>query len=632
MSKRLFPVIIAFMALFASCSKDDVASSGGNGEPQQEGLTCTVAPIEYVDGESLSRSALTLGSSGMDFAWEKGDKLSVFYSEADQTSGTYTLNEIYANDNSANFKSEGFTLQNGKRYYAISTVERTGVRIPDKRNIELSYAGQVQRGNKNTDHLGDYDYLASSGIADGDDHVYFHFIHLGATLRVIMEGLPSDVEFTKMEMYDTENSFLQPKRTLDLTKGLAADGTYTPALNPVDMSSAEYKTADRFSLKLQATNASLGIAAGSDGVAAGRLEMFIEVPPVDLTGKDIVFMVNGSNGKAYYIKCTGKNLAAGKAYQMKGTAQEADTYNVKIKVNHAWQHGSTLDSRAATGDPGIDEKFPKPKNLYYVLCVNGKVKAIAPAHSSQSTSVAPVNEIENISDGSWAESADKTISTYAGELTFNFDDTEMSQTKNVYIVASNNDLTPEEGTNLFASIQNGDDESEVQNLVYSIQEEALGSGYTAQDKTQAFMKNLYSTPWTGADASFIGNLGADYFKDIILYHVAAKVDLQWNSTAMLPTTGEDAFVKVSDVKRENLSLFHPTDNSAAETATYTVTSPIEADRMYNGRQVFYLPQFNTYNVTVGGNVQDGSDGHPLVTFAPSTANGWTSWLRWLKKY
>lgn len=620
MSKRYFPIIIALLTFFGSCSKDDVASSGGsNSEAQEKGLTCTVTPIE--NGDAESRSALTLSSSGMAFAWETGDKLSVFYSEADQTAGIYTLDKIYENnDNTANFKSVGFTLQDGKRYYAISTIERDGVRIPDKRNIELSYAGQTQKGNKTTAHLGDYDYLASSGIADGDDHVFFHFNHLGLTLRVIMEGLPADVRFTKMEMYDTENSYLQPTRTLDLTKGLAADGTYAPALNPVDMSSAEYKTADRFSLKLQATtNASLGIAAGSDGVAAGRLEMFIEVPPVDLTGKDIVFMVNGSDGKAYYIKCTGKNLAAGKAYQMKGTAQEADTYNVKIKVNHAWQHGSTLDSRAATGDPGVDEKFPKPKNLYYVLCVNGKVKAIAPAHSSQSTSVAPVNEIENIPDGSWAESADKTISTYAGELTFNFDNTEMSKTKNVYIVASNNDLTP-----LFSGITSTTEEEDVQNLVYSIQEEALGTGYTV---TQAFMKNLYSTPWTGSAASFIGNLGADYFKDIILYHVAAKVDLQWNSTAML--SGD---VSVNNVKRTNLSLFHPTDNSAAETATYTVTSPIEADRMYNGRQVFYLPQFNTYNVTVGGNVQDGSDGHPLVTFSPSTANGWTSWLRWLKKY
>lgn len=624
MSKRYFPIIIALLTFFGSCSKDDVASSGGsNSEAQEKGLTCTVTPIE--NGDAESRSALTLSSSGMAFAWETGDKLSVFYSEADQTAGIYTLDKIYENnDNTANFKSVGFTLQDGKRYYAISTIERDGVRIPDKRNIELSYAGQVQRGNKNTDHLGDYDYLASSGIADGDDHVFFHFNHLGLTLRVIMEGLPSNVEFTKMEMYDTENSFLQPKRTLDLTKGLAADGTYAPALNPVDMSSAEYKTADRFSLKLEnATEADINVADNK-----GRLEMFIEVPPVDLTGKDIVFMVNGSNGKAYYIKCTGKNLAAGKAYQMKGTAQEAGTYNVKIKVNHAWQHGSTLDSRAATGDPGVDEKFPKPKNLYYVLCVNGKVKAIAPAHSSQSTSAAPVNEIENIPDGSWAESADKTISTYAGELTFNFDSDEMSQTKNVYIVASNNDLTPEEGTNLFASIQNGDDESEVQNLVYSIQEEALGTDYTFQDKTQAFMKNLYSTPWTGSAASFIGNLGADYFKDIILYHVAAKVDLQWNSTLILSGN-----VSVNNVANESLSLFQPAtkngttgfiDNDASN--NYTVTSPIEADRMYNGRQVFYLPQFNTYNVKVGGNAATD------ITFSPSTANGWTSWLRWLKKY
>lgn len=621
MSKRYFPIIIALLTFFGSCSKDDVASSGGNiGEPQEKGLTCTVTPIE--NGDAESRSSLSLGTTGMIFAWELGDKLSVFYSEADQTAGIYTLNRFNnESQTSANFKSEGFMLANGKRYYAISTTEHDGVRIPDKRNIELSFAGQVQKGNGKTTHLGAYDYMAASGIAEGDDHVNLDFKHLGFTLRVIMDKLPTNVEFTEMVMYDSENSYLQPKRTVDLTSGLAGDGTYTPALDAVDISSAEYKTANRFTLKLEdKDDPEHGVKTNS----AGRLDMFIELPPANLTGKDLIFMVKGSNNQSYYIRCAGRELKSGKVYQMKADATAATQYVVKIKVNHAWQHGSTLDSRAATGDPGIDEKFPKPKNLYYVLCVNGKVKAIAPAHSSQSTSVAPVNEIENISDGSWAESADKTISTYAGELTFNFDGDEMSQTKNVYIVASNNDLTPEEGTNLFASIQNGDDESEVQNLVYSIQEEALGTDYTSQDKKQAFMKNLYSTPWTEAD--FVGNLGADYFKDIILYHVAAKVDLQWNSATMLPITGEDAFVKVNNVKSTKLSLFHPTDNSAAETATYTVTSPIEADRMYNGRQVFYLPQFNTYYVKVGGN--DAAD----ITFTPSTTNGWTSWMRWLEKF
>lgn len=590
MSKKLIPLFIAFTSLFASCTSDE--TTGGN-DTQSIGLDCKAAPVEYEEG---SRSTLSLGESGMVFSWEQNDQLSVFYSESDQTAAIYTLNFFYdEHQTSANFKSEGFMLTADKRYYAISTTEAKapkGVSIPDKRNIVLTYAGQIQKGNKSTAHLGAYDYMAASGVAEGDDHVGLDFKHLGCVVRVIMDGLPANIEFNKMEMYDTENSYLQPSRTFNMTKGLAADGTYTPALDAVDITSAEYKTSDRFSLKLEGEETGHGMKAGGTDITDGRLDMFIELPPANLIGKDLIFMVYGSNNNAYYIKCAGKDLKAGKAYQMKGTAQETTSYTVKIKVNHEWQLGSTLDSRATSGDPGLDDKFPYPTNLYYVLCVGEKVKTF--------------QKIENIDAAKWARSADNAISTYSEQLTFEFDDTEKDKTKNLYIVASNDDLSSS-----FSSVTTSTTEAQIQSLVYSI---------SGSDE-QSFMKNLYSTPWTGSVSSFVGNLGSDYFKDIILYHVAAKVDLKWNSTLTL--TGN---VSVNNVKNTNLYIFKPTENTY-DTGSYTATSTIGGDQQYNGRQVFYLPQFATckYNVTVGSNTGD-------ITFAPATTNGFTSWLRWLKKF
>lgn len=632
MNKILFPIVLAFAAIFTACSNEDLTSSSGNRNNQPEGATCTVEPLDYVDFDT--RSSLNIGSAGMEFHWykdeahpENSDKLSIFYSDADQTAGVYTLTDI-TNDKetSARFTSDGFKLTADKRYYAISTTENRapqGCRIPDKRNIELTYAGQVQKGNQNADHLGAYAYLAASGIAYGDDHVDLHFQHLSLTMRVIMDKLPKDVEFTRLEIYDTENSYLQPLRGFDMTSGLAADGTYTPALKPVDINSAQYKAADRFSMTLQdASNAEHGIKPDLKIVGeTGRLDLFIELPPADLTGKNLIFMVYGNNGKAYYINRPGRILLAGKAYQMMANAQEASTYTVRIKVNHDWQLGSTLDQTRATGDPGYDETFGYPKNLYYILCVGGFVRAINDN---------PVSEIENTTSEQWALSADKTVNTFATPLTFNFDNAaDKEAVKNVYIVASNNDLTT-----LLSSITNNDPESKVQNLVYSIQEENLGSTFTAQQKTQAFMKNLYSTPWTGESASFIGNLGADYFKDIILYHVAAKVDLKWgSSTSVMGSTEATNKVSVNNVANENLSLFQPATKNGTtgfvdgdSSNNYTVTSLIEDDREYNGRQVYYLPQFNIYNVTVG-NKTPGN-----ITFTPATTNGFTSWLRWLKKF
>lgn len=615
MNRIFTSIIVAAAALLASCAGSESAGEGGEGKDQPEGLSCTAAPIENVtDG---SRSQLTLGSAGMDFSWENGDKLTVFYAESDQTAGTYTLeeNSIRENGTFARFTNDAFGLVDGKRYYAISTTEGSGapsgVSIPSKSNIKLTYAGQIQNGNGTTTHLGKYDYMAASGVASAGNHADFDFKHLGLTLRVIMDHLPTTAKFTRMEMYDTEDSYRQPLRDFDLTSGMQQDGTYTPALTAVDVNATDYKTSSRFSLTLQ--NGGEGITPRSSD---GRLDMFIEVPPADLTNKTLVFMVYGKQGDndvSYYITKPGRDLVAGKAYQMMDNAQSATSYNVTIKVNHAWQLGSTLDSRA-TGDPGVEEKFDYPKNLYYILCVNGLVRKAKSEDTNYYT------EIENIPTSGWTRSANNTISTYNVQQHFSFTSDEMSQSRNLYVVASNDDLS-----SIFSSAISSSTTTEtlVQNLVYSIN----------TTDAQAFMKNLYSTPWKSGDA-FVGNLGSDYFKDIILYHVAAKVDLKWNSDASVIDNTYKT-VNVNNVQSTNLSLFQPatvngtsTFVSASGDPTYTVTSTIEPDRMFNGRQVFYLPQpaNATYNVTVGKNAATN------ITFTPVTTNGFTSWLRWLKNY
>lgn len=594
--------LTTIIALFASCSSDD--DGIGNGGKTFKSLVGTVNDKELVDDDAPSmRSSLSLGTSGMVFKWHKADpsdpddhsdRLTIFSDESDIAVMTYTLENIRDGETAhkASFTGSGFDLTDGKRYYALYPCEKDapeGSNYPSKRNITVNYAGQRQTANSSTEHLGQYDYLAASGLAAGTDHADFTFDHLGLTLRVIMEGLPTDKSFERMEMYDSENSYLQPLRSINLANCVTADGSFVPAFEELDVNSAAYKTADRFSLDL-------GPANGTGIQTDGRLEMFIEVPPANLTGKDVIFMAYTTDQEAYYIKCTGRDLVGGKAYQMKGTAQKADSYTIKIKVNHDWQLGTTVSTRA-TGDPGIEDEFPYPANLYYILCVNGTVKAV----NSKS-----VTEIEGIPENKWARSADGAISTYAESITFNFDETEIEQSKNLYIVASNDDLS-----DVFSSISASTTEESVRNTLYSV-------GGT--DK-QEFLKNLYSTPYKEGTV-FIGALDKDYFKDIILYHVAAKVDIKWNTTTALTD-----YISVNNVKASGLLLFRPTENPYA-TGNYTVAVPFTEGTNYNGRQYFYLPQFTndcTYDVTIGST-------NSLVTFTPATTNGFTSWMRWLNKF
>lgn len=622
------------LLLFASCAHDNDADSEGNSNSDYKGVTAVVSPKEF---DVVSRSALYFDMAyGMQFKWNTGDELTILPSESNNTRAIYTLRNGEGTPN-AHFKGEGFTLSKGVRYFAFSKKERElpgKISIPDKANITVDYSGQRQLVNGTSEaataHLGAYDFLASTGVCskDVEDQVFFAFQHLGLTMFITMTGLPVDAKYKKLEIYDSKNVYRKPVRTINLGLGLDAEtGAYSPAFNAEDVQSEEYKQSPRFSLLLgpdkngnNDNSDDEGLTVGSDG----KLELFIELPPVDMTDNTFIFtLVPADNTtKPYFMKCEEakykKAYKAGKSYMMTGTANEVTTYEVSLKVNHDWQLGNAVSR--ATGDPGNEDEFAKPKYIYYVFCVDGKVKQVNGKLFNRVPAIPTSgSDTQTIPETDWSTSTDKVFDTYKDNFTFSVEDTEKDKTKNVYFVASMEEL---DGVFNSTNIKSTTTEADIQALLYNIPAKDTEHSETDADyqtRSQSFLKNLYSTPWE-SQSTFVGAL-KDPYQDVILYHVAAKVDLKWNSTAMLSGN-----VSVNNVKSSNLSLFKPTANPATGTANYTVTNAIDEETMFNGRQVFYLPQFNTYNVTVGNKPAED------VTFSPATTNGWTSWLRWLAKF
>ncbi len=622
------------LLLLAACASDNEASPNDNGgKNDYEGVTATVAPMEF---ETPSRSSLSFGASGMEFKWDSNDELTILSDVDNSSRSLYTLKQLVA-DLTARFDGGGFKLVKSARYYAFSKTERTNsnVNIPDKANITVDYSDQRQEasGTAHTSHLGDYDFMAATATCspDVEDQAHFDFQHLGFTMYVKMTGLPAGKKYKKLEIYDSKNEYRKPVRTIDLSKGLdVTTGTYAPAFDAEDVQSEAYKTAPRFSLLL-GENDGEGITVKDDG----RLDLFVELPPVDMSDNTFVFSLVPANNETdpapYYMKCEDqiykRQYQAGRAYMLTGTAQPVDKFNVRLRINHDWQLGDPVSR--ATGDPGNMDKFEKPKFVYCVFCVGEKVQQIGEDNKY-------FKKIATPNDADWKTSDDKVFDTYQtynsttqkyedAVLEFTVADTDKDKTKNVYFVASMENLDE-----IFSStkITSSTTEAQIQGLLYSIPAKTTTeSDADYQARSQSFLKNLYSTPWEKQE-TFIGAL-KDPYQDVILYHVAAKVDLKWNSSTQLPVTGDNAFIKVNNVKNSNLSLFKPTTNTF-ETGSYNVSAPIEEDTWLNGRQVFYLPQFATpnckYNVKIGD--KDAED----ATFAPATTNGWTSWLRWLRKY
>lgn len=622
----------------ASCSSEigEATSETGTGtaeEQQYQGMECIVSPKEIINYDEIgTRSTLTPNASnGLSFAFQAGDQLTV-YPASEETKAEYTLSYMMSSDQRhASFDGGGFKLKQGERYYGFITIENNlpeGSRMSGKRNIMLTYAGQRQEMNGSyyltspyvsLPHISKYNYLAASGLCTVEDQVGFRFQYLGSTLRVTLSGLPAGRRFKELVVYDSENTFRQPVRILNLTNSQPGSTDYVPYFDTPDMQSEEYKSAPRFSVALgpdtnnnNDTSDDEGLTVQDEGDSKGSITAFIEVPPFDFTGKQLILSLTPADGgTVWYKSITGRPVGTGKYILINQTAEEAKSFKVNIKVNHDWQHGklSQILTRT-TGDPGVKEEIEVPQYLYYIFCVNGNIKQVGGNN---------VNEIEGIAESQWDKG--NTISTYKEQLTFSVEQSEVSLPKHLYVIASNTDLTTTgaEGYDIFDGIRTSTHtESEVQSLVYKI----LG---TEQDVTQVFLKNLYSTPWT--ETNFVGDL-TDPVQDVILYHTAAKFDLQWNGTEMSELSDN---VGVQGVQDTGLSLFKPTQNGASPsftgTANYSVQTPITKGTRYQGRTVYYLPQMQPsacrYNIYIGGN----GTANETITFTPNVDGGFTSWLR-----
>lgn len=636
---KLLSVFVSFsslLALFVSCANEDATSNGK--ENEHPSLTCEARSKTFAN-EAVTRSALDYNaSSGMSFRWTQGDWLSIFAQDNDYSVQNFSI-KGEGGGTKAEFVSTDFDLTAGKRYFAISKseqqTEHENFIISSQNNITLDYSGQVQKGNGSTAHLGKYDYMVASTICESKNAGHFSFTHLGATLRLMLYVPTSKVTeftgctFTELEIYDSENKFVQPARNFAFSAGTTAEG-YQPS-----WPDQVFTSKDRFKLTLKNAAGTAGLQPstsenfldGSGPNTYGDVVTYIEVPPYDFTGKTIGVMLKGKDSSdkdvVYSGTAAGFNVSADHAYRINFKMTQSPEFLVQLKVNRDWQLGAT--TRATTGDPGNEDKFEKPTYIHYIYCHDGKV--VSP---NETGTAVYVNTISNIAPEMWTVSTDGIICAYNDLIRlYKHPCSKTSEpghvcTYHLYAIASTSDLT--EHLNLggdpLQQINENTTENQIKALTYNII-----SG--TQEQSQTFLKNLSTTAWDVADTKFLGAL-TDPMQDIILYHTAAKVDLQWNSTVAI--TGD---VKVNNVMSTKLSLFKPTDNSSAETATYTVTSTLENDRYYNGRQVFYLPQFTSYNAWIGSEVVESTPQaihEEDVRFTPAITNGFTSWLRWMRTY
>lgn len=585
MKKIFFLTVLASLATLFSCEKD--GASNGKGEHESK-LVVSTADFN-VEGESDidTRSTHLWVTEGkvhtIKFGWENGDQI-VVYPETEVPGSVISFNTYalsLAQGNSAVFRGEGFDLKRGKNYYSFYPASALQV-VNDKTNIPLSYENQRQVENgkegtlQGTAHLSQYDYQVAFSKCETDGVVNFNFKHLGAVCRVRLafSAFSSEKEktFTKFEIIDSENYNFQMMRYLDLTDDQADLADYAPSLDYTKPVPQDGGKAYSIALHLGPQDGS-GITV--DPSAGELLVLYMMLPSSEeLKGRQLYGVLTDKGGAKYYAALNGLSITAGSYITYGKQTAPSGRLNVTLKVDKLWQFGNTTpDTRA--GDPGVNDKFDKPTHVKIYTFVDNLYKS--------------VTELNDINPAQWVE--DGEYLKYNG--TIPPIDFGTGTDLNVYIWASNENLSVTPDLSVSSSTTTD-----------------INGMTVTTTNTQSLLKNTYSTTGQATDANPV--IAAT------LYHVGAKLDLQWNSTTKLSGT-----VSVNDLPTSGLKLFAPT-----EQATGTGWSPsidINEGNCWNGRAVFYVPQFSTptYNVTTG----TGHTGDIGFTAPSSNPNGWTSWFK-----
>lgn len=255
----------------------------------------------------------------------------------------------------------------------------------------------------------------------------------------------------------------------------------------------------------------------------------------------------------------------------------------------------------ASGDPGTEEEFEKPRYVYVFIVDTNNDKV---AHTTLiDCTTDPVGITESTNDRG------DRLWNYFVDLSTPIS---VEQYK-VYAVASDYELPQLE------VIKEGDPESTL-----------LAATFDVPDSDRDhFLKNLYSTPsgqvkqQTAASGSTILHV-----IDATLYHVAARVDLQWSVVDARRSTLQLSTLTLQQMRGKDCLLFRPMDNEGADPDPYIAIISLTPAQQWEGRHVFYaVPYFTDGNYPVSMAFNSGTLTHTENVAKTALDNDFTPWIR-----
>ena len=248
-----------------------------------------------------------------------------------------------------------------------------------------------------------------------------------------------------------------------------------------------------------------------------------------------------------------------------------------IPANNAELTTGTTGAKAtrAEGDPGTYEKFQLPEYLYIYLINTSidetKTKVLTPEGMNPSTGY-PLSK-DKWTKTTTTDNKKDSIYTYTDQIRIIIP--EDRKTGVVYAAMSTVPIT--------VSGVDMDNPATVADATFTLD--------VAKGKESEALKNLYSSPYNLLKDNHYYGTVSDYssnspYLNMVLYHVASKLDVQWNVDASVQDK-----VKLSKIILTKLSssgkLFKPLENTAP-VSTYDETFTLDDGSQWYGRKATYV--------------------------------------------
>ncbi len=276
---------LMFMCLVfmtSSCLEEVEAPTSGTKANQVAFIIEDFIPAE------TTKSAFQI--SNMKFQWSADDAIGIFPSSGYQTK--FSMEEG-AGTGTAVFDGGDWGLKYSGTYYAYYPFSQENFASEDMRSkVGFSYEGQEAcfADENGVVDLSKYDFMASGASTVENDAVNFRFKHLGALCRVRFKS-PVATSYSSIALVAENDVF-------------PISGHYDATTDNASFVSDSDK-ASKFEVKFPSNNY---FEVGDD------VELYFLMPPVDLTGETVKFVINLIGNNFLTFDIASRNIQAGQSY------------------------------------------------------------------------------------------------------------------------------------------------------------------------------------------------------------------------------------------------------------------------------------------------------------------------------